>query len=297
MGYIYAIAATLIWAGNFVIARGLNSAIPPISLAFFRWSIAFLVLLPFALPSLLEDRKLFKKHLFYLSVSALLGISNVNTLIYIAGRTTQAINMALIATSSPIFIVLFSCWFYGEKISLRRGLGLAIAVLGVILLVSGGSWEKLASVAFAPGDFYMLLASVVFAGYTMLLKRKPPELRLSAFHLFTFGLGWLFLLPFYAIERISSPPIDYSLTLILALVYIGVLASVVAFIAWNQAILLVGPTRAALIYYLIPVFSGFAAWLILDEPIAPVHFLSTIAIVTGIILTNRTPSQKSTHSG
>ncbi|MBD2579047.1 DMT family transporter [Oscillatoria sp. FACHB-1406] len=297
MGYIYAIAATLIWAGNFVIARGLNSAIPPISLAFFRWSIAFLALLPFALPSLLEDRKLFRKHFAYLSVTALLGITNVNTLIYIAGRTTQAVNMALIATSSPIFIVIFSRWFYGEKISLRRGLGLAIAVSGVILLVSGGSWEKLASISFAEGDVYMLLASVVFAGYTMLLKRKPSEMRLATFHLFTFGLGWIFLLPFYAIEISSSPPVNFNFTLSLALLYIGILASVVAFVAWNKAIILAGATRAALIYYLIPVFSGFAAWLILGEPIAPVHFLSTIAILTGIILTNHVPSEKSTHRG
>ena len=259
----------------------------PIGLAFWRWAIAVVTLAPFALRSTVEDWKLVQKYLPYLTVSALLGVTVFNTLIYIAGHTTQALNMALIATSSPIFIVLMSRLFYGELISLTRTAGMMIVVGGVLMLIAGGSLERLLSISFAIGDLYMLLAAIVFAGYTMLVKRKPPNLRITTFTLCTFSLGLLFLSPFYALESLIYHPVAFNVPIALALLYVGVLSSVVAFLAWNGAIALIGPSRTALIYYLIPVFSGIAAWLFLGEAISSVHILSTLAIVCGIIMTNR----------
>lgn len=287
MGYFLAVVATVIWAGNFIVARALNQDILPVGLAFWRWAIAVLTLAPFALRSTVEDWKLVQKHLPYLTISALLGVTAFNTLIYIAGHTTQALNMALIATSSPIFIVLMSRLFYGEAISLRRAAGMMVVVSGVLMLIARGSLERLLSISFAIGDLYMLLAAIVFAGYTMLVKRKPPNLRMTTFTLCTFSLGLLFLWPFYALESWIYHPVVFNFPIALALLYVGVLSSVVAFLAWNQAIALIGPSRTALIYYLIPVFSGIAAWLFLDEAISWVHIFSTFAIVCGIIITNR----------
>ncbi len=287
MGYFLAVVATVIWAGNFIVARALNQDILPVGLAFWRWAIAVLTLAPFALRSTVEDWKLVQKHLPYLTISALLGVTTFNTLIYIAGHTTQALNMALIATSSPIFIVLMSRLFYGETISLTRAAGMMVVVSGVLMLIAGGSLARLLSISFAIGDLYMLLAAIVFAGYTMLVKRKPPNLRMTTFTLCTFSLGLLFLSPFYALESWIYHPVVFNLSIALALLYVGVLSSVVAFLAWNQAIALIGPSRTALIYYLIPVFSGIAAWLFLDEAISWVHIFSTFAIVCGIIITNR----------
>ena len=133
----------------------------------------------------------------------------------------------------------------------------------------------------------MLLASIVLAGYTMLVKRKPPNLQMTTFSLCTFSLGLLFLSPLYALESWIYHPVAFNGT-DLALLYVGVLSSVVAFLAWNQAIALIGPSRTALIYYLIPVFSGIAARLFLGEAISWVHIFSTLAIVCSIIITNRT---------
>lgn len=286
-GYFLAVIATVIWAGNFIVARALNQDILPIGLAFWRWVIAVATLAPFAVRSTVEDWKLVQKYLPYLTVSALLGVTVFNTLIYIAGHTTQALNMALIATSSPIFIVLMSRLFYGELISLTRTAGMMVVVGGVLMLIAGGSLERLLSISFAIGDLYMLLAAIVFAGYTMLVKRKPPNLRITTFTLCTFSLGLLFLSPFYALESLIYHPVAFNVPIALALLYVGVLSSVVAFLAWNGAIALIGPSRTALIYYLIPVFSGIAAWLFLGEAISSVHILSTLAIVCGIIMTNR----------
>ena len=286
-GYFLAVTATVIWSGNFIVARALNQDILPIGLAFWRWAIAVATLAPFAVRSTVEDWKLVQKYLPYLTVSALLGVTVFNTLIYIAGHTTQALNMALIATSSPIFIVLMSSFFYGELISLTRIAGMMVVVGGVLMLIAGGSLERLLSISFAIGDLYMLLAAIAFAGYTMLVKRKPPNLRMTTFTLCTFSLGLLFLSPFYALESLIYHPVVFNVPIALALLYVGVLSSVVAFLAWNGAIALIGPSRTALIYYLIPVFSGIAAWLFLGEAISLVHIFSTLAIVCGIIMTNR----------
>lgn len=286
-GYFLAVIATVIWAGNFIVARALNQDILPVSLAFWRWAIAVATLAPFALRSTVEDWKLVQKYLPYLTVSALLGVTVFNTLIYIAGHTTQALNMALISTSSPIFIVLMSRLFYGETISLTRAAGMMVVVSGVLMLIAGGWLERLLSMSFAIGDLYMLLAAIVFAGYTMLVKRKPPNLRMTTFTLCTFSLGLLFLSPFYALESLIYHPVVFNVPIALALLYVGVLSSVVAFLAWNGAIALIGPSRTGLIYYLIPVFSGIAAWLFLGEAISLVHIFSTLAIICGIIMTNR----------
>lgn len=287
MGYFLAVIATVIWGGNFFVARAFNDDILPVGLAFWRWAIAVITLAPFAVRATVADWKLIQKHLPYLAASALSGVTTVNTLIYIAGHTTEAINLSLIATSSPIFVVLMSRIFYGELISLTRAAGIAVVLLGVVLLLAGGSLERLLSISFAIGDLYMLLAAIVFAGYTMLVKRKPAAMKMKTFALCTFSLGWLFLTPFYAIECSIDRPVVFTPAIVLALLYIGILASVVALLAWNQAIILIGPSRTALIYYLIPVFSGIAAWLFLGESIGLVHIFSMLLIVSGIFITNR----------
>ncbi len=288
MGYLLAVFATIIWSGNFIIARAFNQDILPVSLAFWRWFIAVITLLPFALRVTVKDWKIVTKNLPYLAISAFLGVTVFNTLIYMAGHTTQAINLSLIAASSPIFILLMSRLFYGEHISLTRGMGIIVVLIGVLLLITGGSLDRLLRISFTIGDLYMLFAAIIFAGYTMLVKRKPPAMRMITFNLCTFSLGLLFLTPFYGWECWIYHPVVFNFSIMLALLYVGIFSSVIAFLAWNKAISIIGPARTALIYYLIPVFSSLAAWLILDEVISFVHIFSMFLIVFGIIITNRT---------
>jgi drug/metabolite transporter (DMT)-like permease len=290
MGYFLAVTATVIWGGNFFIARAFNDDIPPVGLAFWRWTIAIITVAPFALRSTIAEWKLVQKNLPYLAVSALSGVTAVNTLIYIAGHTTQAINLSLIAAASPVFVVLMSRIFYGDRISLTRAAGIAVVLVGVVLLVARGSLERLLSISFAIGDLYMLLAAIIFASYTMLVKQKPAAMNMKTFILCIFSLGWLFLTPFYLLESSIDRPVVFTPAIAIALLYIGIPASVMAFFAWNQAIVLIGPSRAALIYYLIPVFSGIAAWIFLGEAIELLHIFSMLLIVCGILITNRSES-------
>lgn len=133
-GVLFALLATLLWSVNMVIASGIKGHIPPIGLAFWRWTIACIVLAPFALKSSIENWKIIKNNIRYLMLTALLGITIFNTLIYFAGKTTSAVNLSLIAISIPLFIVAISRIAFKEKVSNKKLMGIAIIITGVLVL-------------------------------------------------------------------------------------------------------------------------------------------------------------------
>lgn len=288
-GYAFAITATIIWSGNFIIARGLNESIPPVSLAFWRWVVAVIVFLPFALKPLLAQRHLLKKHIPYLLINAFLGVSLFNTLIYFASHTTTAINLSLISITFPIFIVIFSRILFNELITLRKGLGILLVVLGMIFLISKGKFATLSKLSFAIGDIWMLIAAIAFAAYSLLLKRKPQALSIWSLQLSTFIIGLLLLLPVFLWEtshRSNAITTTFDINIILAILYVGIFASLLAFILWNKAIINIGPSKSAMTYYSLPIFSAVLAYLFLNEPISAIHMYSALFIITGIITAN-----------
>jgi drug/metabolite transporter (DMT)-like permease len=286
LGFAFALLATALWSGNFIIARDLSTSIPPVSIAFWRWTVAFIVIMPFALKSLIKDWKIIKNNLPYLMITSVLGITVFNTLIYIAGRTTTATNLSLIAISFPIFIFILSRIFYKEWISLNKVIGIIMVVLGVMLIITKGSISVLINLSFTIGDIWMLIASIIFATYSLLLKRKPKGLSIWAFQIATFALGLIFLFPFYIWEYLTVPSIEFDTNSIISILYIGVFASLTAFVLWNNAILIIGPTKAGMIYYTLPLFSGFLAFVILKESIGLIHLLSALLIISGILIAN-----------
>lgn len=147
LGYGSALLATIIWSGNFVVARALATLIPPWQCNFWRWLVALAVLLPFAWRHLKRDWPGIRRHWLYLSLMAVLGVTLMNTLIYKAGQTTESLNMALLVPTAPIVILLFSRIIYGEPITPRRLAGMLVVLAGVIILVSRGDWQRLAGAA------------------------------------------------------------------------------------------------------------------------------------------------------
>jgi len=287
MGYLFAFGATAIWSGNFIIARGLHESIPPVSLAFYRWLVAVIVFLPFALKGLIREWKIIREYPVYFSITALLGITAFNTLIYIAGHTTTAMNLSLIAITFPIFIILFSRILYKEYLTIKKGIGIALVLTGVITLITKGSISALLNISFNIGDIWMLLASIVFAVYSLFLKNKPEQISVAALQCSIFILGLLFLFPFFLWEQTT---IDYSIltrTTIPAILYIGIFASLGAFVFWTKAVVILGPTKAGMVYYTLPLFSGFLASLFLVETINMVYFYSMLLILIGIVTTNQ----------
>ncbi len=286
LGYLFAIGATAIWSGNFIIARGLSDDISPVSLAFWRWAVAVVAFLPFALKQFISEWRLFKKHKLYLFVTALLGITVFNTLIYIAGHTTSAINLSLISITFPVFVIIFSRFLFKEVITLMKAFGILLVVIGVVLLITKGDLSKLLNISFAIGDSWMLLAAVTFAIYTILLKQKPAEISLIPFQFYTFVLGLFLLAPVFAFDTSAISIFDVDRQTIGAILYVGICASLIAFILWSKAVVNLGPARAGIIYYSLPVFSGLLAHIFLGENVTIVHLVSTVCIVAGILVAN-----------
>ena len=165
-GALLAIIATIIWSGNFVIARGVAKDIPPVTLSFFRWLSATLILLPFAMKYFLKEWRLVWKHPLLFFLAAAFGISLFNTFVYVAGHHTSAVNMALIGTtSSPVMSVILARVFLKEKITTLRVIGMLVCLIGILWLLSKGHLENLMTLRFTEGDYWMLAAAFCFAIY------------------------------------------------------------------------------------------------------------------------------------
>lgn len=284
-GYLCAIAATLFWSGNFTVARGVTENIPPIALAFWRWMTAVLILAPFALKPLIKNWSTIKSNIVYLTVTSVLGVSLFNTLIYIAGHSTTAMNMSLIVITFPVFVIIFSKFIYKEIITLNKALGIVFVIAGVVTLITKGELSVIKNISFSSGDLWMLLAAITFACYSLLIKHKPAQLGTRAFQISTFSIGLIILTPFYIWESSTTNFQIQSIdqTTFYSIIYLGIFASLFSYILWGKAVELIGPTRSSMIYYTLPIFSGISAYAFLGEKIESIHIVSMLLILFGVL--------------
>jgi drug/metabolite transporter (DMT)-like permease len=296
IGISFAVLATALWSGNFVVARDLSNTIHPVSLSFYRWFVAVVAFTPFAVKHLIRDWDSIKKHISYLFLTAILGVSLFNTLIYFAGHSTEAVNMSLIMLTFPIFIMLISSIAFHEKINHNKILGIFIVLLGVIGIITRGNYLSILNIKFNAGDPLMLSAAFVFAIHSNLVKRKPKNISVFSLQYSTFLLGLIVLFPFHIL---LGSKLDYSLvetSTITQLIYIGICSSIISFVSWNKAIEKIGAVSAGMIYYLLPLFSGLAAWMFLDEKLRLYHLISGVFIISGILISNHKIKSKTiTH--
>jgi drug/metabolite transporter (DMT)-like permease len=293
-GFGFALVAVILWSGNFIVARALSGRIPPVSLAFLRWSVATLLLLPIAYGKLRRDWPLLRRHLPYLSVAALCGVTLFNTFIYIAGRYSPAMNLALIGnTAAPVFVLILGGIFLKQRISVYQVAGALFCISGIILLISRGSMERLRAFHFSAGDGWILLAALSFSIYTLLVRRKPQELSATSFLFALFFLGTCFLLPAFLFDVRNGITFQVNQQLAGIILYLGAGASVTSFLCWNKAIRFLGPARTSLFGNLTPVFSSIEAALILNEAFTWVTVASFVMVLAGIGIANR----KSKRSG
>jgi len=286
-GIALAVLACLIWSGNFIVARGVYKEIPPITLAFYRWLTATIIIFPFAYKPFQAEWKTVKRSWHYLFWTAFTGITIFNTFVYIGGHYTTAINLALIGTSSsPIIAVVLAKIFLKEKIGLLKVTGMILCICGILFLLSQASFERLLGLQFSKGDLWVLSAAVFFAVYNTLVKKKPDLISPVNFLFVIFSLGTILLLPAYLWEISGTPPVEWNLNLLLVILYLGVGPSVICFFIWNISIGRLGAGRTALFGNLIPVFSSLEAVIILKEQFTWIHIVSMIAVFAGILLAN-----------
>ena len=179
--YLLLTLTALFWAGNFVIGRAINSCIPPISLAFWRWAIALCFLLPFSIPHLRSEWLVLKQNWRWLTLFGLLGVSCFNTFVYIGLHSTTATNALIINSVIPILIVLLSRLLAATPVSGRQALGIALSLSGVLTIICRANLNVILTLKINSGDAWILLAVLSWAFYTYLLRHRPAELHPLSF--------------------------------------------------------------------------------------------------------------------
>lgn len=282
-GILLAFLAVIIWSGNFIVARGLNTIYSPISIAFFRWGIAALVIVPIAYQNIKRDLPYLKQQWKFVLFMSLVSVTLFNTFIYLAAQSTPALNLSLIAITAPLYVVILNRIINKEFLRKRQIFGLIILFVGLVLLISKGSLDRLLELEFSKGDIFMAIAASLFGLYTVLLPRKKSG-NLS-FVAATIVVGELLLLPLFIGERLlSDAHLTFTTNSILQLLYIGIGPSIISFYLWNKSIASIGSTKAATIYNTLPIYSAFFAFVFLGEIILPIQIISSVVIIAGVLL-------------
>jgi drug/metabolite transporter (DMT)-like permease len=284
--FLMVAVAPMCWAGNIVLAKGVVELIPPISLAFWRWAVAFLVLFPLTWPAVKRDWKTALAGWKILGLLALFGVTLFNTLLYTAMHTTTAINGALIQTTMPAVIIVISQILYGERVSKIQAAGVALCVVGAGVVVLKGRWQALIDLALAQGDLLMIVAVVLYALYSALLPKRP-KMHPMSFLTYTFGLGCLGLLPLYLWEISSVGTFALTPGVVGSIGYVALFPSIVAYFCWNRGVAVIGANRTGLFINLIPVFAAILAIFFLGESLKAFHLAGMALIVVGFMMFNR----------
>ena len=282
----------LLWAGNAVVGRLVNGLVPPITLNFLRWVLAFCLLLPFAWAVLRRNSPVWPRWRRY-ALLGLLGVGCYNALQYLALKTSTPLNVTLVASSAPIFMLGMGRLFFGQTISIRQMLGAVLSIAGVLLVLSRGEWSLLVNFHLVPGDVYVLIATIAWAWYSWLLSlpADAPAIRSdwAAFLMaqMVFGLGWSGL--FAGGEWVLSDDarIVWGWPLATALLYVAVGPAILAYRCWGIAVQRVGPAMAGFFANLTPLFAAVMSAAFLGELPHAYHALAFALIVGGILVSSR----------
>ncbi|HSD36995.1 MAG TPA: DMT family transporter [Rhodocyclaceae bacterium] len=291
--YLLLTMTVLFWSGNWVVGRGFRGDVPPVALAFWRWMIAFGCVLPFAWPYRDQMRPALRGHWAILVVLGLLGISGYNTLAYVGLQTTTATNGVLLNSFIPIVIIGLSWAFLGQKLVLREGLGIAVSLAGVTIIVAHGELARLAGLTFNVGDLWIMASVFVWAGYTVLLRFRPPGLHPMALLCLLTGIGILGIVPFYVYELMQGRFIHATPAALAGMAYTGIFPAFLGYVFWNRAVAQVGGPIAGLFIHIMPVATPMLAAIFLDESPHLYHFVGMALILGGIFVASRRSVSKS----
>lgn len=284
--YLLLVLAVLFWSGNFILGRAFHSEIPPVALAFWRWvGAAMLVTLP-ALPHLRRDRHALVQRWPVILLIATLGIAAFNTLVYSGLQYTEAINAFLLQSLMPVLIVLLSFMIFHERVTKLQGVGILVSLCGAVTIIARGDAGILLSLSINRGDLLVFTAMACYAGYTVLL-RKRPQVHPWSFIATTFWIGALLLIPFYLWETLTVATLDLRPTNLMVIGYVIVFPSIVSYLCFNRGVELIGANRAGLFIHLMPVFGSLMAVFFLGESFCWYHGVGILLIGAGIYLATR----------
>jgi drug/metabolite transporter (DMT)-like permease len=284
--YLLLTLAPLFWAANMVLGRAMRHDIPPVAMSFWRWTIAGVLLLPFVWRDVRKHLPVIRRDWRVLAVLGLLSVTLFNTLCYIGLQWTSATNGTLFNSVIPILIIPLAWLVLHERITPRQALGVALSLGGVVTIVAEGNLHNLLSLQFNDGDLWLLAAMVLWAGYTVLLRWRPPELAGLTFLacIVYFGLPGLGLV--YAWEIAAGRSLVPGTGVALTFLYYGIFPSILSNLCFNAGVRAVGPNRAGLFAHLMPVFGILLAAAFLGERPQPFHWIGMALVFYGIWLSS-----------
>lgn len=281
--------ANMIWAGNALLARYASGGdLQPMTMNFLRWSMGALVLLPFCAKAIYQHKAIWLKWDVFKKLLSLatLGMVVYNSLLYASAHHTTAINIALLNTCIPLATFMAAGVLMGQWPKAVSWLGLSIAALGLLYLISRGNIEALLQLQFNQGDLWMLVAVLAWSVYTVLLKLWAAKLGLPPLTMLNvlMCVAVVLMLPLASWEVAQFGLPSLNATNIGILVYIGIAASIVSYVAWNYGVAQVGPAKASLALYTMPVFSSILSYVLLGESLQSYHWIGGGIIVGGLLL-------------
>lgn len=294
--YLLLALAALFWSGNFVIGRAVHGAVPPIALAFWRWTGGLAIVLAFAWPHLRRDLPALLRDWRLVVLMSAFGVAAFNTFVYIGLQTTTALNALMVQSAMPLLILLLSFILFGERARPLQLAGIVASLAGVAVIVSHGSLEALLHLSLNAGDAWVFAAVASYAYYSAMLRKRPPVHPLS-FVAASFALGALILLPFYLWEHLSGRTLPLTGEAFLAIGYVALFPSVLAYLCFNRGVELIGANRGGQFLHLMPVFGSVLAVIFLGELFQLYHAIGIALIAAGIALATVTTGRPARRDG
>ena len=274
-------------ASNLVVARGGVEYVPPISLAFWRWTLVFLILLFFTYPSLKKNYKVIKKEykkLFFLGGT---GCGVCGAFPFLAGQTTTVTNMGIIYTSSPIFIILISSFFFNEKINFTKIIGLIACLVGVFAIIIKGNFLLLINLNFTIGDLWMLAAAIGWALYSIYLFYWKTKLEIFQRFTLIALFGALSLLPFYIGEEIFYERTMFNIEFFIWVIFAAISPGIIAFTLYTVAQKKLGASLTGFTLYVFTIYGAIYGYFLFDERLENYHLIGTILVFIGVYLAKK----------
>lgn len=284
LAYLLLTLTSLFWSGNFVIARATQAAIPPMTLCFGRWLIALIILLPFTARRAWRDRTSLLANWKTIAFLGALGIAGFNSLAYAGLHYTSATNGVLTNSLIPILILPLGAMFFREPFSQRQALGVAISFAGVMTIFSQGNLARLLALDLNHGDLLLLLASLDWAIYTLVIRRLDPKLDRLSLLLALVAFGVLCTVPMLAWELAQGQTVALTAGNVATFAYVGIFPSVLAYWFYNFGVQVIGPSRAGSFIHLTPVFGTLLAIAFLNEGFAWFHGIGIAGIFAGLVI-------------
>lgn len=284
-------AANLFWAGNIVLARGLAGQVPPVALAYWRWTGAFVVAVGFAWPRLRSDLPIMLRHWKIMLLLSATGIASYNTMSYIGLNSTTALNVLLLQSATPLIIIVWAYLLFRERPTPAQACGVLVSLAGVAAIAAHGSFEVLSHLRLNRGDIWVLAALAIYAFYCVTLRKRPAVHPLS-FLVVAMGIGSLMMLPFMLGEFAAGARIHGGASSYLAIAYTAVLPSFVAYLFFNRGVELIGARSAGQSMHLMPLFGSLLAVFFLHEELQIYHAAGFAMIAAGIVLASFKPVRR-----